>query len=699
MPTIEKAANLTDALDRLTGKSYPDGSGMTDVLYTYDDADAFGLGRRTGMIDASGSSNWVYDARGRLVEESRTILGGYYVTGFTYDAAGRLTTVQYPTGETVTQTYSDRGLPYSLSGNETGTLVSSALYNQLGAITQINLGNGVTTEFDYWGLDHGSDHYGMLYEIKTYKGETTHQQVQHTWDDAGNLVTRYDAVDEETESFTYDFLDRLTAASGAYSRSYSYDAIGNIVSRNSVSYTYGSSRPHAVTQFGNTTYDYDANGNMVLRGDQTISWNADNMPAAIAGLDDLTTFVYDGDGGRVIKTENGETTVYVNSYYELDLTTGNATAYYYLGARLVAFKAGANLRFVHQDHLTGTSLTTDASGALVARVKYYPYGETRSSSGALGTDRMFTGQRLDGTGLYFYNARYYDPLLGRFISPDTLVPNYINPQSFNRYSYCLNNPLRYVDPTGYGNEPPDVQFDDIPGWDYIWVPCVDNPDGWIPHWFPTENQASGTAGSVSEWPWGGSLVYDEEGVPVWTPIPKWALMEGWWESSFYAQDGYVLDVYANEYCHYSYAFVWSDWITVSNLQWWHTAFQFNYCPGIEYLNDPIMTLEVGFQTPGYINCNWAARNSYGLAAGLLKRRPFQDVLSAIYGDMKNAGALEETRITMYDNVGQQVGQWGGEGNWMPGAREMTKYALVELAKETGKMLLDRGLTWAITHIP
>ncbi len=226
------------------------------------------------------------------------------------------------------------------------------------------------------------------------------------------------------------------------------DAIGNIVSKNSVSYTYGSSRPHAVTRFGNTTYDYDANGNMVLRGDQTISWNAENMPAAIAAFDDLTTFVYDGDGSRVLKTEGGETTVYVNSYYELNLTTGNATAYYYLGSRLVALKAGANLRFVHQDHLTGTSLTTDSSGDLVARVKYYPYGETRSSSGALGTERMFTGQRLDDTGLYFYGARYYDPVLGRFISPDTLVPNYINPQSFNRYSYCLNNPLRYVDPSG-----------------------------------------------------------------------------------------------------------------------------------------------------------------------------------------------------------------------------------------------------------
>ncbi len=63
-------------------------------------------------------------------------------------------------------------------------------------------------------------------------------------------------------------------------------------------------------------------------------------------------------------------------------------------------------------------------------------------------DKLFTGQRLDGTGLYFYGARYYDPLIGRFISPDTMVPDPASPQSFNRYSYCLNNPLKYTDPSG-----------------------------------------------------------------------------------------------------------------------------------------------------------------------------------------------------------------------------------------------------------
>ncbi|MFC1953475.1 RHS repeat-associated core domain-containing protein, partial [Chloroflexota bacterium] len=72
------------------------------------------------------------------------------------------------------------------------------------------------------------------------------------------------------------------------------------------------------------------------------------------------------------------------------------------------------------------------------------------------TDKLFTGQRLDGTGLYYYNARYYDPEIGRFISPDTIIPNPANPQSFNRYSYVLNNPLRYTDPTGHWPSREDV---------------------------------------------------------------------------------------------------------------------------------------------------------------------------------------------------------------------------------------------------
>jgi len=81
--------------------------------------------------------------------------------------------------------------------------------------------------------------------------------------------------------------------------------------------------------------------------------------------------------------------------------------------------------------------------------KYYPFGDRRNSTGSLGTDRLFTGQRLDGTGLYFYEARYYDPVIGRFISADTIIPSYLDPQSLNRYSYVYNNPLKYKDEDGH----------------------------------------------------------------------------------------------------------------------------------------------------------------------------------------------------------------------------------------------------------
>ena len=84
----------------------------------------------------------------------------------------------------------------------------------------------------------------------------------------------------------------------------------------------------------------------------------------------------------------------------------------------------------------------------MATISYFPYGVTRLETGTLDTDKLFTGQRLDDTGLYFYGARYYDATIGRFISPDSIVPNPANPQCLNRYSYCVNNPLKYIDPSG-----------------------------------------------------------------------------------------------------------------------------------------------------------------------------------------------------------------------------------------------------------
>ncbi len=90
---------------------------------------------------------------------------------------------------------------------------------------------------------------------------------------------------------------------------------------------------------------------------------------------------------------------------------------------------------------------TTSSGTIDSTMTFFPFGTGRT--GDVSTDRKFTGQRLDDTGLYYYGARHYDAGIGRFISADTVVPQIFNPQSLNRYSYCLNNPLKYIDPSGH----------------------------------------------------------------------------------------------------------------------------------------------------------------------------------------------------------------------------------------------------------
>ena len=106
-------------------------------------------------------------------------------------------------------------------------------------------------------------------------------------------------------------------------------------------------------------------------------------------------------------------------------------------------RTAETLEYVHQDHLSGTALVSDSSGDMVSEISYYPFGSTRA--GDVPTDKKFTGQRLDGTGLYYYGARYYDPAISRFVSADSIVQVPANPQTLNRYSYCLNNPPKYID--------------------------------------------------------------------------------------------------------------------------------------------------------------------------------------------------------------------------------------------------------------
>jgi RHS repeat-associated protein len=121
--------------------------------------------------------------------------------------------------------------------------------------------------------------------------------------------------------------------------------------------------------------------------------------------------------------------------------------------RILAKPIGSSsLYFYHGDHLGSTSVVTDSTGTQVQALTYYPFGQTRTNvpGTPINVAHKYTGKELDNaTGLYWYEWRSYDPVLARFLVPDTIVPSPQDPQGLNRYSYVTNNPLRYTDPTGH----------------------------------------------------------------------------------------------------------------------------------------------------------------------------------------------------------------------------------------------------------
>ena len=186
---------------------------------------------------------------------------------------------------------------------------------------------------------------------------------------------------------------------------------------------------------------------MLTGGGRSYTWNYDNKPSSITGTDGVTeTYTYDADGARVKRTRAGVTTYYVGGSWEED-STGLRKLSYLFGTQVIAQRDSSNaVTYFHSDNLGSISLATNSSQGVVSQQEFDPWGKVRSGN-VSQTSMNYTGQKLDGTGLLFYNARYYDPGIGRFSSADTITTG--GQAGLNRYSYVHNNPMNLKDSSGH----------------------------------------------------------------------------------------------------------------------------------------------------------------------------------------------------------------------------------------------------------
>jgi len=251
-----------------------------------------------------------------------------------------------------------------------------------------------------------------------------------------------------------------------------YDITGNMLTKSDVgTYTYGAggAGPHAVANAGGDSYTYDAAGNMLTGGGRSVTYNTFRKPTQLVKDGHTTSFEYGPDRARYKRVDSDgtttKTTLYVGNVEFISHSSGVAETKRYISDVAVVTESSASghsEHYTHKDSLGSTDVVTDSLGSVVAEMSFDAFGKRwnlltladllSGDYGALNdfTTRGFTGhEMLDEVGVIHMNGRVYDPMLGRFMSADPIISDLSNVQRLNRYSYVLNSPLSYTDPSGF----------------------------------------------------------------------------------------------------------------------------------------------------------------------------------------------------------------------------------------------------------
>ncbi len=434
-----------DIANRLLQISFPDTT--QNITYTYDNC-TNGKGRLCKMTDPAGTTNYEYNAKGQIVKETKIIDNITYVTEYSYNKNGKLTSMKYPGERVITYNYSnDRAISIL---NNAVTVASDITYKPFGGMTDITYGNGIT----------GTINYDNQYRITALTAGTI-LNYSYTHDYNGNITGITNNLDTaNNKTYTYDVLDSLTEAIGPWgSLNYTYDGVGNrqkeTSNLNETNYTYTANKLISSSGEKMFTFSYDATGNTTTENTRQYIYNQNQRLIKVTENDTDTVilgeYIYNGNGQRVKKVAGGTTTIF---HYSLDGqliaesdNTGAVTAdYVYLFNQPLAKIENNDIYYYHNDHLATPMLMTDESGQTVWEGEYLPFGEQLSVTGSITNNLRFPGQYYDSeTGLHYNYYRDYKPEIGRYLEADPIgIDNGRN----HLFVYVGNNPVNFVDPEG-----------------------------------------------------------------------------------------------------------------------------------------------------------------------------------------------------------------------------------------------------------
>jgi RHS repeat-associated protein len=467
-----------DGINRLQTISYttiPAGvAPTTGVSITYNTTSP-GNGQTQSVTDGAGSESHSYDGFGRLVSKTRTIDGNGYQTQYQYNQAGQLALMIYPSGKRFRMDYDARGRfsgedKVDTSGNILTPYVQSSpgiAYNAAQQPTSLPLGNGVSEFYSY-----DSQRLQLTGQSAT-KGSSTLMNLTYSYQaaalasgagtNAGNsgqlmAISPGSTIASQArdQKFTYDNVGRLVTATGwgVFERRYTYDYLGNRTAsfdatsggnqlQNITLATTGGATNNRIAAVNGVTYSYDLSGNLISDGTHTYLYDAEGRIAKVdPGTASEADYSYDLNNWRVKKVTG------------VGGSSPTTTYYVWEGGRVIAEYSTAPpasttaIKYYHTDRLS-TRMITDSNGSVIGTEDVLPFGEEAGTSSGVSEKHRFTNYERDSeTSTDYALNRQYPSSLGRFHQPDGSGGSALIPQSLNRYTYSVSDPVNFIDPTG-----------------------------------------------------------------------------------------------------------------------------------------------------------------------------------------------------------------------------------------------------------